>query len=85
MKETYFPEINEMYQRIAAKLQQVNCLRNFFRIICPRMIICNFPRLRFCINLFSSSALPVTVSYALITDPSPHPPPQPCIDIEELE
>ncbi|KAJ7002834.1 LOW QUALITY PROTEIN: hypothetical protein NC653_008145 [Populus alba x Populus x berolinensis] len=22
MKETYFPEINEMYQRIAAKLQQ---------------------------------------------------------------
>jgi len=50
MKETYFPEINEMYQRIAAKLQQVNCLRNFFRIICTRMIVCNFPKLSFCIQ-----------------------------------
>jgi len=85
MMETYFPEINEMYQRIAAKLQQVIFLRNFFQIICPRMIICNFPTLSFCINLFSSSALPVTVSSALITYPSPHPPPQPCIDTEELE
>jgi len=74
MKETYFPEINDMYQRIAAKLQQVNCLCNFFRIICPCMIICNFPTLSFCINLFSSSALPVTVSSALITYPSPQPP-----------
>ncbi|KAJ6932327.1 hypothetical protein NC651_007910 [Populus alba x Populus x berolinensis] len=54
-----------MYQRIAAKLQQ---------IIYPCMIICNFPTLSFCINLFSSSALPVTVSSALITYPSPQPP-----------
>ncbi|KAJ6942187.1 hypothetical protein NC652_008102 [Populus alba x Populus x berolinensis] len=35
------------------------------------MIICNFPMLSFCINLFSSSALPITVSSALITYPSP--------------
>jgi len=67
MKEIYFPEINEMYQRIAAKLQQVNCLCNFFRSICPCMIICNFPTLSFCINLFSSSALPVTESSALLS------------------
>ncbi|KAJ6932371.1 mediator of RNA polymerase II transcription subunit 15a-like [Populus alba x Populus x berolinensis] len=26
MKKTYFPEINEMYQRIAAKLQQLDSL-----------------------------------------------------------
>jgi len=84
VKETYFPEINEMYQRIAAKLQQVNCLCNFFRIICPCMIICNFPTLSFCINLFSSSALPAILSCALITYPPPTAP-QPCIDIEELE
>jgi hypothetical protein len=64
---------------------KVNCLCNFFRIICPCMIICIFPMLSFCINLFSSSALPVTVSSALITYPLPQPPPQPCIDIEELE
>ncbi|XP_011009756.1 PREDICTED: mediator of RNA polymerase II transcription subunit 15a-like isoform X4 [Populus euphratica] len=85
MKETYFPEINEMHQRIAARLQQVNCLCNFFRIIWPPMIICNFPTLSFCINLFSSSALPVTVSSALITYTSPQPLPQPCINTEELE
>ena len=71
MKETYFPEINEMYQRIAAKLQQVHC---------RCMIICNFPTLSFCIHLFSSSALPVTVSSALIMHRHgrigqlPHPP-----------
>ena len=83
MKETYLPEINEMYQRIATKLQQVNCLCNVFRFICPLMIH-KPPQLSFCINLFSPSALLVTVSSALITSPTPTTP-QPCIDTEELE
>jgi hypothetical protein len=83
MKETYLPEINEMYQRIATKLQQVNCLCIFFRFICPHMIH-KPPQLSFCINLFSPSALIVTVSSALITSPTPTTP-QPCIDTEELE